>query len=225
MYHMVMHHVNAYEDEQNGEVVFQVSAQDDCDKLFSGPTGAHAHIPSMLDEHARDKTMPWGKLREFQLKLNTPEPQLSHSDIVLRDSEGFVYGMDFPFVNPTVAAKYNRYIWGLSAYARNSTHYADWAVLKIDRESRGSYNTKVWYRMNHFPSEPVFVPRPGATAEDDGVLLVQVLDGIRQLGYLLILDAQSMSEVATSSLQDGEHVPYSQHGRWFEQDPSFMLAI
>lgn len=34
-----------------------------------------------------------------------------------------------------------------------------------------------WAQIGCHPSEPVFVPRPGGTAEDDGVLLVIVLNG------------------------------------------------
>ena len=34
-----------------------------------------------------------------------------------------------------------------------------------------------WAPAGHFPCEPIFVPRPGGTAEDDGVILSIVLSG------------------------------------------------
>jgi len=224
-YHMVMHHVNAYDDAETGDVVFDVSAQDDCDTLFSGPTGKHANLEAMRDKNARDRVQHWGKLRTFRLALgNAEKPTLSFADTALRDAAGYVYGMDFPFVSPIVAAQKNRYIYGLSSYAQNSAHYEDWAILKIDREA-GSVNTKVWFKKGHYPGEPVFVPKPGAADEDDGVLLATVLDGQQKRGYLLVLDAATMSELATASLNLGEHLPYSQHGRWFEEDQATEITV
>ena len=39
-----------------------------------------------------------------------------------------------------------------------------------------------WAPANHFPCEPIFVPRPGGTAEDDGVILSIVLCGADDKG-------------------------------------------
>ena len=47
--------------------------------------------------------------------------------------------------------------------------------------------TAYWHEANHYPSESIFVPRPNATDEDDGVLLAMTLDGERALSYLLVL--------------------------------------
>jgi len=224
-YHMVMHHVNAYDKPETGDVVFEVSAQDSCDTLFAGATGKHANLAAMRDESARDKVQPWGKLRTFTLNLlDKSKPALSYSDTVVLDSEGYVYGLDFPYVNPNVASQEHQYTYALSAYARNSSHYEDWAVLKVDRKASG-VNTKVWYKKGHYPSEPVFVPNPKGVAEDDGVLLVQVLDGQSDRGYLLFLDAATMTEIATASLDAGEHLPYSQHGRWFEGEGESSVSM
>jgi carotenoid cleavage dioxygenase-like enzyme len=214
-YHMVMHHVNAY-DVESGDVVFEVSAQDDCDTLFSGPTGQHANLAVMQDETARDKVQHWGKLRTYKVSLNTSsQPTITYANTNLRDADGYVYEIDFPFVNPKVASQQHRYVWGLSSYARNSSHYEDWAVLKVDRAATGA-NTKTWYKKGHYPMEPVFVPKPDGVQEDEGVVLVQVQDGEQNRGYLLILDAATLTEIATASLNPGEHLPYSQHGRWYD---------
>lgn len=213
---MVMHHVNAYDDAKATQVVFEVSAQDSCDTLFSGATGAHAKLDAMRDESARDLVQHWGKLRTYNIDLSTPSrPHLSSADTVLLDANGYTYDIDFPYVNPNYASKRHRYVWGVTAYAQNSTHYADWAVVKVDRDKSG-VNTVVWYKKGHYPSEPVFVPKPQG-AEDEGVLLIQVLDGDQNRGYLLALDAADMTEIATASLGVGEHLPYSQHGRWIDQ--------
>jgi carotenoid cleavage dioxygenase-like enzyme len=224
-YHMVMHHVNAYEDAGTGEVVFEVSAQDSCDTLFAGPTGQHANLKAMRNQSTRDKVQHWGKLRTFRVDLSTPsKPVLAFSDQVLRDAQGYVYDMDFPYVNPNFASMQHRYVWALSSFAQNSTHYEDWAILKVDRQSTGAVSTRVWYKKGHYPQEPVFVPKPGGS-EDEGVLLVQVLDGQQDRGYLLALDASTMTEIATASLNAGEQLPYSQHGRWFDTEAAAAMVV
>jgi carotenoid cleavage dioxygenase-like enzyme len=72
-----------------------------------------------------------------------------------------------------------------------------------------------WSRQNHYPSEAIFVPRPGGTAEDDGVLLSIVLSGEMQRSYLIVLDAKDMSELAMAYLP--VRVPYDVHGHFVQQ--------
>lgn len=71
----------------------------------------------------------------------------------------------------------------------------------------------VWKKDNHLPTEPIFVPRPGATDEDDGVLLATVFDGDRAESYLLVLDAATMSQLAVA--YSGYVVPVDFHGQFF----------
>lgn len=224
-YHMVMHHVNAYDDEATGDAVFEVAALDDCDTIFTGHGGKHANLADMRDQRKRDQVGHWAKLRTFRLGLTSlARPTLSFADTVLKDANGYTYGLDFPYVNPNVASQPHRYIYAVTSYAQNSTRYEDWAILKIDREASG-VNTKIWFKEGHYPGEPVFVPKPGAKNEDEGVLLAPVLDGQQKRGYLLVLDAADMSVVATASLDPGEHLPYTQHGRWFEEDQPVNLMV
>ena len=67
-------------------------------------------------------------------------------------------------------------------------------------------------RPNCYPSEPVFVPRPGASDEDDGVLLSQVYDGEKRETFLLVLDAKDMTEL--SRCYTGMRCPISFHGQF-----------
>jgi carotenoid cleavage dioxygenase-like enzyme len=177
----------------------------------------------MKNESARDQVQHWATLREYRVSLSASETTLSSSDTILRDAEGYNYYMDFPFVNPNIVSQRHQYVWGVTTYAKNSSHYADWAVLKVDRSASG-VNTKVWYKNGHYPMEPIFVPKPNG-AEDEGVVLVQVLDGEQDRGYLLILDGQTMAEVATASLDVGEHLPYTQHGRWYDEASGTEIIV
>jgi beta,beta-carotene 9',10'-dioxygenase len=94
----------------------------------------------------------------------------------------------------------------------------------------------VWAQRGCSPGEPVFVPRPGAAAEDDGVVLALVQapsraaaaggedaggdgDGEGSGGeatFLLVLDARSFREVARAVV--GDALPYTFHGLWVPKE-------
>jgi carotenoid cleavage dioxygenase len=60
--------------------------------------------------------------------------------------------------------------------------------------------------------EMSFVPRPGASAEDDGILIGYGQHRGRDEGQLLVLDAQTCEPVATVHLP--QRVPMGFHGNW-----------
>jgi len=82
-------------------------------------------------------------------------------------------------------------------------------IVKLDVES-GEY--RGWSEDDQWAGEPVFVARPDATEEDDGVLLSVVLDGISGTSYLLVLDAVDLSELARAHAP--HMVPLGFHGQW-----------
>ena len=72
---------------------------------------------------------------------------------------------------------------------------------------------QIWVKEHHYNGEPLFVPRPGATEEDDGIVIVIVLDGATELSYLMLLDGQTFETVAEARLDT--FIPMSIHGSWF----------
>ncbi len=87
------------------------------------------------------------------------------------------------------------------------------AVLKVD--VRGGA-TRLRDLAPDFPGEPIFVPRPGATSEDDGLLLTLVYETRTERSYLLVLRADDLSTVARVALP--HHVPPGFHGTWVAAD-------
>uniref|UniRef100_A0A3B3DKT1 Beta-carotene oxygenase 1 n=1 Tax=Oryzias melastigma TaxID=30732 RepID=A0A3B3DKT1_ORYME len=68
------------------------------------------------------------------------------------------------------------------------------------------YGNIVEESENCWPSEPVFVPRPNGESEDDGVLLIAVINCIPgQSGFLLILDGKTFKEVARAYVNTELH--------------------
>lgn len=64
----------------------------------------------------------------------------------------------------------------------------------------------------HSPSEPIFIPNPESSIEDDGVLAFIVLDSEKKTSAVVFLDANSMEEIARAYVP----VPmgYGFHGIW-----------
>jgi len=65
---------------------------------------------------------------------------------------------------------------------------------------------------NRWCQEPIYVPRPGAEAEDDGWVLTIVYDSAADRSELVILDAKNMGEEATIKLPFA--MPPGLHGSW-----------
>jgi beta,beta-carotene 9',10'-dioxygenase len=61
--------------------------------------------------------------------------------------------------------------------------------------------------------EPVFVAVPGATTEDEGVILSVVLNGNKGNSFMLVLDAGSFAEIARAEVP--HHIPFGFHGQHF----------
>jgi carotenoid cleavage dioxygenase-like enzyme len=82
-------------------------------------------------------------------------------------------------------------------------------LVKID-VTDGSVLT--WEEPDAWAGEPVFVARPGGSAEDDGVILSVVLDTAAARSFLLVLDAASFTEIARAEAP--HHIPFGFHGQF-----------
>jgi torulene dioxygenase len=62
------------------------------------------------------------------------------------------------------------------------------------------WSAKIWRENDCVPGEPIFVPSPNATEEDDGVVLSMVLDARSVKSMLIVLNAKDMNEIARPEL-------------------------
>ena len=63
-------------------------------------------------------------------------------------------------------------------------------------------------------SEPVFVRKPGAAAEDEGWIMSYVYDPKRNLSDVVILDAQDFAGDPIATIRLPVRVPFGFHGGW-----------
>ena len=173
--HMIWHTANAFEAGSGGEG-------------GEGGESLVVDVTSMLPVRQR-------RLARFALRVSPGNVEC------VQDVDLSLDVQEFPNINPFYHGRRHRYVFGLSyPYLESSRLY------KYDLEE----NThRVWGGGNtadggcYIPSEPVFSPRPGATDEDDGVVLSMVsvngsdaADESADASFLLILDGQTFEEVA-----------------------------
>jgi len=85
-------------------------------------------------------------------------------------------------------------------------------VARIDVE-RGTVEA-VSLGAGHYPSEPVFVRRPGALDSDDGWLLTLVYDGVNDRSGVAVLDAREPSREPLARAWLDHAVPFTFHGNF-----------
>ncbi len=90
--------------------------------------------------------------------------------------------------------------------------FAKWAFVK--KNLCDSSKDLAWYKPNHYPSEPWFIPSPNPTSEHDGILLNVILDGEIGKSYLGIFDAKTMELINSAYLPVS--IPFPLHGRFYD---------
>ncbi len=183
------HHVNAF--EQGNEVVCDVVTYPDAsivDDLY-------------LDRLRSDAPTPGtGHLRRYRLPLDGGAASST------RQSDE---RLELPRIHEEVArARPYQCVYGVGTHAPGN--FTD-QIVKIDVETGAA---ETWHEAGIYPGEPVFVPRPDATAEDDGLLLSVGLDPDRERSFLLVLDAASLEEQARAVVPHA--IPFGFHGQFFE---------
>lgn len=113
------------------------------------------------------------------------------SEPLLKDSDLVKY-FEFGVVHPAKKHVDYSYAYGISAYEGDNAGLGTRLVKLnvVEGEVAGS-----WEESGCLCTEPLFVPRPGAEREDDGVVLSIVFTG--QGGVMTVaLDCEELEEVA-----------------------------
>jgi carotenoid cleavage dioxygenase-like enzyme len=179
------HHVNAYED--GGEVIVDLCAFPDA-----------GVIEDLYLERLRDgKPVSFAELTRFRLRLSDRSVGRE------RLAEG---GIELPRINyMRCNERPYGYVWAVG----DAGHGWLERIVRVDLGDRSSIS---WAQPDCYPGEPVFVARPDAEQEDDGVLLSVVLDASLGTSFLLVLDARDLRELARA--QAPHHIPFGFHGQF-----------
>ena len=122
---------------------------------------------------------------------------------------------EFPTHNPDRVGRDYRYLYIGAIPEDTGANDPLQAILKLDIETGKSETYS--FAPSGFVSEPIFVPKPNAEAEDAGWVLTLVYDGSKHRSTLAILDAENIAGEAIAFLHLKHHVPYGLHGSWCDK--------
>jgi len=130
-----------------------------------------------------------------------------------------VPGPTLPRWNRAWAGRRSCFVWGLQAHFNGSASYADQAVIKFDTcaYDDGKHTVQsLFTRPATMFAEPVFIPRPGSTSEDDGIVLVDTFDSKLGISSLYMLNGSDLQVLAI--LDAPILVPFPVHAEWYGDD-------
>uniref|UniRef100_A0A4W3HCV4 Carotenoid-cleaving dioxygenase, mitochondrial n=1 Tax=Callorhinchus milii TaxID=7868 RepID=A0A4W3HCV4_CALMI len=227
------HQINAFED--NGFIVFDLCSFDDGNIVHTLTMQNLHKSGEALDElyNTIPKPTPIRFVLPLSIKSDTPIEQnlntLPYSTAVaIRKADGKIWcksenlydadmmhevNLEFPQINyKSYNTKKYTFLYGCGLSSLIPT-----SLLKLDVNTK---ELKVWKEEGYYPSEPIFVPSPQGTEEDDGVILSTVLSPNQVTGnqlritesynFLLVLDAKSFTEVSRAEVPI--QIPFGFHG-------------
>lgn len=184
----VFHHANAF--EQGGNVLVDSIVYQAFPTLDEG----------MGYEDVDFSQVPEGQLWRFTLDLT--RATVEATNLIPRCCE-------FPALNPQHVGHPYRYLYIGAAHQPQGNAPLQ-ALLKRDLATG---EEQIWSEAPRgFMGEPIFVPHPHGTDEDEGWVLSLIYNAARQCSDLIILDAQAIAAGPIARLQLSHHIPYGLHG-------------
>ena len=225
-----LHTINAYED--SGHIVIDISCYKNPDMLYL------MNIDELSKAQSRPDyaTLFRGRPQRFVLPLlksGVPKgvrnlvnlPYTSASAEIMSSGDIYVTPQqicDVGCETPTIFyEKYNgkkyRYFYAVSSDVDDPVSSGQ--LRKVDTLT-GTVTS--WTEPNGYCAEPMFVPNPNNSSEDDGLIISTMIRGKPEVNYgaLLILDAKSFTEIGRAEFHFDTPVPKPLHGYFTENNIS-----
>ncbi|KAH9298683.1 hypothetical protein KI387_030365, partial [Taxus chinensis] len=182
---MTFHFINAYEEKGMNSVIV------DCCEYNASPTIFDKLILHELRSFRGKDVLPDSRIGCFTIPLDgSPRGKLETA----MSPEEHGRAIDMCTINSKYRGKMYRYAYGCRA--QRPCNYIN-SLTKIDLKEKTEKSC--WHLGGSIPSEPIFIGRPGAEAEDDGVVISLVSDKDGD-GFALILDGSTFTEIARAKL-------------------------
>lgn len=224
----IFHHINTYEEQ--GFIVVDLCTWKGHDFLYN-----YLYLANLRQEWEEVKRAamraPQPEVRRYVLPLDLHREEqgknlisLSYTTAtaVLR-SDGTVWlEPEILFSKPRLAFEFPQIHYSRCrgkkysfTYGLGLNHFIPDRIVKLNVQTR---EAREWLEEDCYPSEPLFVPAPDATEEDDGVLLsIVVKPGAERPGFLLLLDAATLTELARAEVET--IIPVTLHGMYCDPKP------
>ncbi|OMP02468.1 Carotenoid oxygenase [Corchorus capsularis] len=198
---VTFHFINAYEEEDEDGRVTAIIA-DCCEHNADTTILDQLRLQNLRSFNGNDDVLPDARVGRFRIPLDgSPFGKLEAA----LDPDEHGRAMDMCSINPAYLGKKYRYAYACGA--QRPCNFPN-TLTKLDFVEKKAKN---WHDEGAVPSEPFFVARPGATEEDDGVVISLVSEKSGN-GYALLLDGSTFEEIARAKLPYG--LPYGLHGCW-----------
>lgn len=179
-----LHHVNAF--EKDGNVYVDLIAYKDPSIVTQGFN--YGNLTNL-------KGLPSAYLKRFTINI----PQKTVQSTQLSN-----HPIEMPQINPHNLMHEYQYLFAATGNGISQE------IIKLDLKN---HRHLLWQSKGCYVTEAVFVPKPGSTTEDEGVLLSIVLDSYVKKSFLLILDAKTMKELSRTYVP--HHIPFTVHSKFF----------
>lgn len=199
-----MHHLNAFEAD-DGSIVVDVSSYPSPEFV------ADLQIEILMDVKKRNAFDPHALLKRYVIDVTSGMITLQRFEASIHVP--YSVNLDMPVINENYRYKKYCYVYGI-VLKHDNISLSSIALVKKNLCGLKDQDAS-WTVQGHYPVEPWFIPSPNAKDEDDGILMVPVIDGFNSTSYLAILDAKTMHTVNIAYLPTV--VPYSLHGRFFTE--------
>ena len=199
-----MHHVNAFETTE-GKIIVDVSSYPSPDFV------KNLKIEILRDPVKRNQFDAHALLKRYEIDVEARTMLMNSFEVSA--NVPFAAFIDMPTINEKYRFKHYCKVYGI-VLKKDNTTLSKISLAKKDLCGDIEEDAE-WFEEGHYPVEAVFIATPGGKREDDGYLLVPVLDGYKNKTYMAILSAQSMKIVNKAYLPT--IVPFSLHGRFFEE--------
>ncbi|CAL5000564.1 unnamed protein product [Urochloa decumbens] len=169
---VAFHFINAYEERGDDDGGMANAVIADCCEYYADPAIIQAlalHRLRSLD--TAKELFPESRVARFRIPLDGSP--LGMLETVL-DPDAHGQGVELSTINPAYMGREYRYLYACSIRRPCNFFNSLTKMDLVEKEAKMS-----WHEEGTVPSEPFFVARPGATQEDDGVVISTVtsMDG------------------------------------------------
>lgn len=198
----MMHQINAFEQDSS-KIIVDISSYRNPDFV------KNLEIKNLLDPVKRNQFDTRASVRRYSIDIDS----LTVTWKTFEDSREApcASALDLPSINENFRYRSYCFAYGVALKCNNKS-LSDIALVKKDLCGRGQ--DKMWKITNHYVVEAWFIPTPGGSDEDDGYLVLPVLNGEKKYSYLAFLNARTMEIVNSAELPT--IVPFNLHGRFFQ---------
>ncbi|KAF4984588.1 hypothetical protein FZEAL_265 [Fusarium zealandicum] len=204
------HQINGFEDDK-GDIFIDLPTKPDTNFLYAANvTHLRANIGTSHGSSMEDIA---GTFTRYRLPFLGDSARARNGSLITHTAEldfklpYATANIELPRVNEKYHGRPYRYAYGIHV---DTPRYFSDSIIKIDTQTK---QVKTWSPSpKHLPSEPIFVPTPGAECEDDGVLLTVAMDSAKRLSSLVVINATTMEEMGRARMPIV--MGYGFHGVW-----------